>query len=214
MGKTITKKTPLKQLDKSRNGVIKTSRSNPPEMIQKELIYKMLEEEIEWARIERVENPDYQTPPRKCTPELLNQIIEKMAEGKTIDTASVECGIAPATLKQWKNSKGRYFDEAVTYALNIAEKLQTSWWDEMGRRNLKNKEFNATLYMMMRQNLHGWSRRIDGKITTHNIDEQIKRNITEVKIISDESISEIARILVESGAIESEIKGITDTEIN
>jgi len=52
------------------------------------------------------------------------------------------------------------------YAIKGALQKSEMWWEDQGQENLKNKEFNATLYMMNMSNRFNWRRKDD--LTTND----------------------------------------------
>jgi len=160
--------------------------------------------------------------PTKYNPKMCLDIIKHMSEGRTIEDASTLMGISYVTLYNWikeptEDNPNPFFQPNFFKAYKLGEQLQRLWWNELGRMNLNNSYFNNTLYMMFRQNLHGWTRRLEGKLevekTEHIINEQ--RTRVDVNMMQgDEVIAEVTRILVESGAIELKSEKITDAQIN
>ena len=126
--------------------------------------------------------------PSKYRPEFCSKLIDIMAQGKSKTTALLELGISVKTFYDWITEyfedvgedgklyrrKNTNFKPSFLKALKMGEELNLSWWEEMGRLNITNKDFNSTLYMMQMQNRHGWSRRIDGKIDINETHREIK----------------------------------------
>lgn len=159
--------------------------------------------------------------PQKYDPEMCAKIIILMAQGRTKETAAAVMGIAYNTLTLWirepsEEAPNEFFKPEFLTAVKIGESLGRLWWDELGRANLYNKDFNNTLYMMFRQNMHGWTRRLEGNVELKTVEEKklTITNNTNVNIQGDEAIAEIARILVESGALQSSVKDFIKPQTN
>lgn len=155
--------------------------------------------------------------PSDYDPEMCTDLILIMAEGRSFTNAATLMGISHVTAYDWiqefiDGEPNPRYKSDFSKAAKIGNALSELWWDEIGRCNLNNQKFNNTLYMMFRQNKHGWTRRLDGKIetTNHTIDE--KRTIIEhtMNIQGEDSIAEIARILVESGAFKPAVERTVD----
>lgn len=152
--------------------------------------------------------------PTKYSPELCEKLIDIMAQGKSKTTAITELGISVKTFWDWTteyiedvDEEGKLYKRSnnnfqpnFLKALKIAEQLNLSWWEEMGRMNINNKDFNSTLYMMQMQNRHGWSRRIDGKIDIN--ETHTERQEIVFKFETDE-IKNYIRELADIGIIEA-----------
>ena len=152
-------------------------------------------------------------PPLKFTEDMLKKIIVLMAEGKSKGTVCKEMGINIMTQVAWTDPDGKYYNPKFAEVIKMGEQLAQSWWEETGRLNIHNKDFNSTLFMMNMQNRFGWTRRLEGKLTKEEIHTERKELIVEIKN-SDETIAEIGNILASVGAIKSQTKDIIDTEVN
>jgi transposase len=139
--------------------------------------------------------------PSKYQPEMCMDLIYKMAQGKSFNTACVEMGINPDTGYEYVKEKGDYYKSEFAEAKKWGQALSERWWDEVGRLNLNNKDFNNVLYMMIRQNMHGWTRKVEGKIETKNTNETIETKKIEIKF--DEGyVANVIKILSSSNALE------------
>lgn len=154
--------------------------------------------------------------PTEYTEKFCIDVIEKMAQGKSKTAAHIEMGISSPTFYDWiteykevddPNNPGQKisqpnprFQPDFYRAVKIGEELNLRWWEEIGRMNLHNKNFNNTMYMMQMQNRHGWSRRIDGKI---DINETVTQRKEIVFKFETEEIKAYARELAELGIIQA-----------
>lgn len=207
--KKVKRKKPTKKalstVDRKKNELLPSSDvifNLPQELIQKHIDYT-------FGR------------PISYDPKMCVELIIHMAQGRTFKDACTLMGISNVTAWHWvkeptEDNPNEYFKPDFFKSFKIGECLSELWWNDLGKANLNNPKFNNTLYMMFRQNMHGWTRRVDGKLevdtTTHNIEE--KRTVVEhiLNISGDESVAEIARILVESGAVKSDTQKIISAE--
>jgi len=88
-------------------------------------------------------------------------ILDKMKEGCSITEACAVIGISRDTLYKWKKKYPLFSD-----AIKKGEELSLSWWLREGRKNLKDKDFNATLFYMNMKNRHGWADKTESKNDT------------------------------------------------
>jgi transposase len=139
--------------------------------------------------------------PSKYQPEMCMDLIYKMAQGKSFNTACVEMGINPDTGYEYVKEKGDYYKPEFAEAKKWGQALSERWWDEVGRLNLNNKDFNNVLYMMIRQNMHGWTRKVEGKIETKNTNETIETKKIEINF-NEEYAANVIKILSDSNALE------------
>ena len=85
-------------------------------------------------------------------------------------------------------------------AIKIGETLSEVWWREQGRRNLYNRNFNHTLWMMNMNNRFGWSRnlevsqRIDDRYETKET-INIKVEETKLELLGKEELYKLQQIL-------------------
>lgn len=159
--------------------------------------------------------------PSEYKPEMCSQLIVIMASGRTFTDACTILGISYVTAYAWmteptEEKPNDNFKPDFLKAHKIGQQLSDLWWNEIGKKNLNNKNFNNTLYMMFRQNLHGWTRRLEGKMELEKTEKFITENKTVhehiIRIQGEEELAEIARILEESGALESAISTIAESE--
>jgi DNA-binding XRE family transcriptional regulator len=121
-------------------------------------------------------------------------VLRAYAAGHTRAELAIDLGILPQTIWDWE---ARYSDFAA--AIKVGKILQEAWWDCLGRRNLSNPYFNNVLYMMFRTNLHGWTRRVEGKleaeVTRKTIEERRLYIETDLAQLPKEKLETIHRIL-------------------
>jgi hypothetical protein len=149
--------------------------------------------------------------PAKYDPRYCKKYVELMANGYTKTAAAGRMGLRVETVIDWSNPSSPRYKPEFSQAVKAGAVLSEMWWDEVGHLNLHNKEFNNTLYMMFRQNLHGWTRRLEGRIETSHEEIHTHKQVVEVKM-ADEQYAEILRILVECGAIEQSAERPADTQ--
>jgi hypothetical protein len=143
--------------------------------------------------------------------EMCEEIVGILAEGRTLEDAAAILGVAEVTFKKWCDAGSEIYHPEFAEAVDYGKQLSGLWWREIGRMNVYNKNFNATLFMMNMQNRFGWTRKLEGKI--ENINEE--RKVLEVSIKdnrSEDHLGEILRILHESGAIEAGVEEAAQTE--
>jgi hypothetical protein len=148
---------------------------------------------IEQTKIDK-EKAKYKTKFKK---EFCYKAIQVMSCGAGIKETQVALGIG--SYRTFKNYIERYaiFD----LAINIGKTLSEVWWREQGRRNLYNRNFNHTLWMMNMNNRFGWSRnlevsqKIDAKYETK---ETINVKIEETKLamLGKEELYRLQQILI------------------
>lgn len=153
--------------------------------------------------------------PSEYREEMCNELIHHMMQGRSFSNAAALMGISYTIAYDWvkevdaDGNPNPRFKPDFLKAYKIGLELSELWWDEIGRTNLGNKDFNNSLYMMFRTNKHGWTRRLEGKVdvveTNHTIDEK-RITINQIQQIGDEGLAEIARILIDAGAIKPAVQ--------
>lgn len=145
--------------------------------------------------------------PAKFSPIMCKKVIEIMAQGRSRSNAATLMGVTEVTFYGWMKEYPEFLK-----SVNIGDQLSLLWWMTMGQINIHNKDFNSTLYMMQMQNRFGWSRKLEGKIDINSYNETVEKKIIEIK--GEDKFASIARILLESGALESDAEEIIDAQIN
>lgn len=154
--------------------------------------------------------------PTKYRAKMCIELMLIMAEGRTFENATTLMCITEESLRNWlreptEEKPNSNFKPDFFKAYKAGEKLRKLWWDEIGRINLNNKNFNNTLYMMFRQNLDGWTRRLEGKIETKHEEIHTERKELSVHVeVTEDYAAAVGQILAEYGAIEP----ATETAIN
>jgi len=80
-------------------------------------------------------------------------LLRVMSEGGSIYSVAREIGCAEGTIRRWAEDHPDF-----ALALEVGRDMSRGWWEDIGRDNLGNKDFNSTLWMMNMSNRHGWSR--------------------------------------------------------
>jgi len=92
-------------------------------------------------------------------PEYCDLVIQFMKEGRSKKAVAAILEVHIDTIYEWEKVHPEFSD-----ALKKAVGFSEAWWEEEGRTNLKNKEFNATLWYMNMKNRFKWS----DKVETHS----------------------------------------------
>jgi len=85
--------------------------------------------------------------PTKYEPSMLPRIELLMGMGGSKVEVAVDLGINRDTLYAWCKEHPEFSD-----TIKRGEDLSQSWWERQGRTSLKDKEFNATLWIMNMKN--------------------------------------------------------------
>lgn len=91
--------------------------------------------------------------PSKYQGTMPSKLIELMQKGASKAEVAADLGISRDTLHEWEKdpNKPEFSD-----AIKRGEELSQAWWMRMGRENLQNKDFSATLWYMNMKNRFGW----------------------------------------------------------
>jgi hypothetical protein len=199
--KKQTKRAIKKRSDKNRK-LLLTSDIHPDYIIPQETVQKFIDQVYDFGR------------PTSYKPDMCPQLVAKMATGRSFQNAVTMMGISYMTACLWikqpvEDEPNPFYHEDFFYSYKLGMYLNELWWDEKGKQNLDNPKFNNNLYMMFRTNKHGWTRRLEGKVdvveTNHTIDEK-RITINQIQQIGDEGLAEIARILIDAGAIKPAVQ--------
>jgi hypothetical protein len=84
-------------------------------------------------------------------------IIEMMSEGACEEEIFLYIykNVGKFSLDTWYKWKDK--EEVIKETLKLGNYLSQGWWKSQGRINLKNREFNNTLWYMNMKNRFGWS---------------------------------------------------------
>ena len=150
--------------------------------------------------------------PTNYNPELHPRLLIKyMSQGMSKMTACVYIGMTKDEMLVWPK-RYKEFHDAMKYGSMLSE----SWWEEMGRLNLTNKDFNSTLYTTQMGNRFGWNKHKDARNQGPTEEEAQFNDSMEAELIQDEQHkpAKILKILSESGAIQPAVGEPASTEIN
>ncbi len=135
----------------------------------------------------------------KYDPSWCKKVLEYGAQGMSTNTIALKLGVSHNCMFMWARKLPEF-----RQALDAAQELSKGWWEEMGRLNLENRNFNNTLYMMNMQNRFGWHRYIDPN-TPVLINNQIQQNVTNentVKIdyskLSNDELKHLDQLITKS----------------
>jgi hypothetical protein len=116
-------------------------------------------------KIIRRESTGIMGRPTEYKPEYCEIVKRMYQEGKTNKQIYAFLDISHNCFHEWRKSYAD-FDETVKKYTDHSE----AWWINLGLVNITNKDFNARLYALMMQNLHGWNRKIEVGITVKHED--------------------------------------------
>lgn len=114
------------------------------------------------------------------------KIVKIMSQGKGLAAVGKAIGCTPERLGQLAKE-----NEELFRALEEGKHLSLLWWEEMGRKNLKDKRLNTGLYTFMMSNKFGWHQR-------QKIEAETKQETT-VKLDNSVLDSVIDKILESNG---------------
>jgi len=139
----------------------------------------------------------------KYRPELCEEIIPLMAEGKFQVQIAAELGISEYTLINWKKKYPEF-----AKAMEIGQAAAITKWIEKGEKLMWAKEGKPAVYAILMRNLAGWTdaRHESTNYNYHEVHGEVKIDT------SDEHTAEALRVLLESGAIEAEFEEISNSE--
>ena len=117
--------------------------------------------------------PIFRKPRVEYNPEFCEEVMRLGAEGMSINSISLHLGTTFVSVYNWIKNYPEF-----KAAMEAAEQLSRGWWEEQGRINLNNRNFNAILYMMNMQNRFKWVRGDDGKqpnvVNVNNVNQIIE----------------------------------------
>ena len=115
--------------------------------------------------------------PSEYDPKLCDLIIPLFEQGMSRSAVAKEVGKTTKTLHTYVE-KHPEFAEAWEWGLTLAE----AWWEEQGRLNLENKQFNTTMWYMNMKNRWKWR-------DTHDVtsgDEPLKQPEIAIRFIDSD----------------------------
>jgi len=153
--------------------------------------------------------------PTKYDPiHLIPYILQKSAEGASIDELVLYTGLTFETLRRWMKKFPEFYE-----AMKVAQALSKAWWIAQGRLNIHNKAFNESLWMKNMANRFGWKNNHTVEFFgTHRVEEviEIKGEVTinaeEVK--APQRKERVVEILIEAGAIKPGAIGTARAEMD
>ena len=89
-----------------------------------------------------------------------------MAEGASLVEVAAEIGINRDTIYERCNPDSPTYDKEFSDTIKKGKELCAAWWEREGRKGLKDKQFNATLWYMNMRNRFGWHDNQKVDITT------------------------------------------------
>jgi transposase len=117
--------------------------------------------------------------PTLYKPEYCDQVIEMFKKGMSKFAIALKLDVNVDTLAEWQKVHPE-FSAAVKKGLDFSQ----GNWEERGRLNLKNKDFNSTLWIMNMKNRFrkDWGdHQTVTQITTHKLHDQDIHDLEEVK---------------------------------
>lgn len=107
-----------------------------------------------------------------------DKVIELMSEGASLVEVYAACDIDDDTLYDWCNEDSPRFKQSFSDSVKRGRRLSHAWWEQHGRKQVENREFNSTLWYMNMKNRHGWKDRQETEVKGEvklSIAEQITR---------------------------------------
>tara|TARA_R110002072_G_scaffold53579_1_gene141332 strand:- start:1365 stop:1769 length:405 start_codon:yes stop_codon:yes gene_type:complete len=107
--------------------------------------------------------------PQKTTKEFPEgwekHIIELSNEGASITEIVSYLEISKNTLVAMTERNDEFL-----ITIKKCKQLCETWWEKKGRKNMENKDFNATLWYMNMRNRFGWADKVKQDVNTVNLD--------------------------------------------
>ena len=139
-------------------------------------------------------------------------IAELLSYGMSLTAAAGYMGITLHKLVAWRK-KHPLFDEACEHGENLAR----GWWEELGRRNILNKNFNTKMFQLYMTNQYGWvngEKAIDLK---QDINLEVTSKVTAEPIqpeYNPKETVEVMNILKKAGVEITDLEPKDSTEVN
>lgn len=87
-------------------------------------------------------------------------VLKEMREGASIEEVAYELNVFKSTLYHWMENHPEFCD-AIKKGIDFSE----GWWRKEGRKNIRNKDFNSTLWYMNMKNRFGWKDKTETSAT-------------------------------------------------
>jgi orotate phosphoribosyltransferase-like protein len=101
--------------------------------------------------------------PSSYSPDMLPKILELMEEGASLVEVAAELNISRSTLNDWKDEESERFNKDFSDTIKRGVELSNAWWEREGRKALRDKEFNSTLWYMNMKNRFDWADNVKNK---------------------------------------------------
>jgi len=98
--------------------------------------------------------------PTKYTEDIPERVLEYMYQGLSIEEIAYELKISKQTFYTWCEKYPELLD-----AKKRGTDFAQGWWMKQARLNLKDKDFNATLFYMNMKNRFGWADKQEHKVS-------------------------------------------------
>lgn len=93
--------------------------------------------------------------PTDYSDELCEKVVELLMEGASMKEIALELRQAVSTLYLWMDKYPQFMESVKGIGRDFSE----GWWLREGRKSLRDKNFNATLWYMNMKNRFGWTDR-------------------------------------------------------
>lgn len=106
--------------------------------------------------------PDYR-------PEFCEIAIKELKEGASIEEIGLALDCGYSTVYRWMDEHEEFRE-----AIKKGREYSKGWWYKEGRKSMREKDFNSTLWYMNMKNRHGWSDKQEHEVkasvkdATHN----------------------------------------------
>ena len=117
--------------------------------------------------------------PTKYKPEYCEQVVEMFKLGMSKCAIALKLDVDVDTLDNWAKVHDDFFG-AIKKGLAFSQ----GCWEEKGRENLENKDFNSTLWIMNMKNRFrkDWGdRQVIEQHTTHALHEKDQQDLEDIK---------------------------------
>lgn len=98
--------------------------------------------------------------PSLYKPEMCEQATELMKSGLALEELPLHLKVSLRSINEWREVHPE-FAQAIKDGIDYSQ----SWWMGEGRENIRNKEFNATLWYMNMKNRFGWKDKTENHST-------------------------------------------------